>query len=132
MARLGLERAVVDTAVYENTINRFKEAGVLLPTIGQLRDPSTIPVAIREKLKDVSPDSPHPLNLFRVHWFNDAARTGLTEVPEHIELPSELTGVRARIVLALAFGQEPQITLFLRFEFCHFLRIAFAVTADLV
>ena len=101
MARLGLERAVVDTAVYENTINRFKEAGVLLPTIGQLRDPSTIPVAIREKLKDVSPDSPHPLNLFRVHWFNDAARTGLTEVPEHIELPSELTGVKARIVLAL-------------------------------
>lgn len=101
MARLGLERTVVDAAVYENTIARFKEAGVRLPTIGQLKDPSTIPASIREKLKDVSPDSPHPLNLFRVHWFNDGTRAGLTDVPEHIELPPELTGVKARIVLAL-------------------------------
>lgn len=101
MARLGLERSVVDPAVYRNTVARFREAGVLLPTIGQLKDPSTIPAAIREKLKDVNPDSPHPLNLFRVHWFNDDQRTGLTDVPEHIELPSELTGVKARIVLAL-------------------------------
>ena len=101
MARLGLERTVVDTAVYENTVARFKEAGVLLPTIGQLKDPSTIPAAIKAKLKDVNPDSPHPLNLFRVHWFNDGARTGLVDVPEHIELPSALTGVKARIVLAL-------------------------------
>ena len=101
MARLGLERTVVDTAVYENTVARFKEAGVLLPTIGQLKDPSTIPAAIRAKLKDVNPDSPHPLNLFRVHWFNDGERTGLVDVPEHIELPTALTGVKARIVLAL-------------------------------
>ena len=101
MARLGLERTVVDTAVYENTVARFKEAGVLLPTLGQLKDPSTIPAAIKAKLKDVNPDSPHPLNLFRVHWFNDGARTGLVDVPEHIELPTALTGVKARIVLAL-------------------------------
>ena len=101
MARLGLERTVVDTAVYENTVARFKEAGVLLPTLGQLKDPSTIPAAIKAKLKDVNPDSPHPLNLFRVHWFNDADRTGLVDVPEHIELPPALTGVKARIVLAL-------------------------------
>ncbi len=101
MARLGLERTVVDTAVYENTVARFKEAGVLLPTLGQLKNPSTIPAAIKAKLKDVNPDSPHPLNLFRVHWFNDGERTGLVDVPEHIELPTALTGVKARIVLAL-------------------------------
>lgn len=101
MARLGLERSIVDHTVYQNTVARFREAGVLLPTIGQLKDPSTIPATIRAKLKDVSPDSPHPLNLFRVHWFNDDQRTGLTDVPEHIELPPELTGVKARIVLAL-------------------------------
>ena len=101
MARLGLESTVVDAEVYENTIARFKEAGVLLPTIGQLQDPSTIPAAIREQLKNVDPDSPHPLNLFRVHWFNDGARTGLVDVPEHVELPPALTGVKARIVLAL-------------------------------
>ena len=101
MARLGLERTVVDEAVYKNTVARFKDAGVLLPTIAQLRDPSLIPASIKAALKDVDPDSPHPLNLFRVHWFNDAARTGLTAVPEYVELPSSLTGVKARIVLAL-------------------------------
>ena len=101
MARLGLETSVVDQSVYQNTVARFREAGVLLPTYSQLKDPSTIPASIRAKLKDVDPDTPHPLNLFRVHWFNDANRTGVTDVPEHIELPSELTGVKARIVLAL-------------------------------
>ena len=101
MARLGLERTVVDAAVYRSTVARFGEAGVLLPTLGQLKDPSTIPAAVRAKLAQVNPDGPHPLNLFRVHWFNDAKRTGLTEVPEHVELPPALTGVKARIVLAL-------------------------------
>jgi cysteine synthase A len=101
MARLGLERVVVDAAVYGNTVARFREAGILLPTLAQLADPSTIPAAIRARLASIDPDSPHPLNLFRVHWFNDAQRTGIAEVPEHLELPPELTGVKARIVLAL-------------------------------
>lgn len=101
MARLGLERTVVDAEVYERTLARFREAGVLLPTIGQLKAPASIPAGIKARLKDVDPDGPHPLNLFRVHWFNDAQRTGLADVPGHIELPSELTGVKARIVLAL-------------------------------
>jgi len=101
MARLGLERTVVDNEVYARTLGRFREAGVVLPTLGQLRDPATIPAAIRGRLPSVDPDGPHPLNLFRVHWFNDAARRGIAAVPEHVELPAALTGVPARIVLAL-------------------------------
>jgi cysteine synthase len=101
MARLGLERTVVDADVYGRTVGRFREAGVVLPTLGQLRDPASIPAAIRARLADVDPDAPHPMNLFRVHWFNDASRRGLAAVPEHLELPRELTGVDARIVLAL-------------------------------
>lgn len=101
MARLGLERTIVDEEVYKRSVGRFREAGVLLPTLSQLRDPATIPAAVRAKLASVDPDAPHPLNLFRVHWFNDASRRGLAEVPEHVELPPALTGVPARIVLAL-------------------------------
>ena len=101
MARLGLERSVIDAEVLKRTAGRFREAGVVLPTIAQLKDPSTIPAAVREKLRAVDPDAPHPLNLFRVHWFNDASRKGLADVPAYVELPEQLTGVKARIVLLL-------------------------------
>jgi cysteine synthase len=92
---------VVDGAVYQRTVERFREAGVVLPTLSQLKDPSTIPAAIAGKLPAVDPDSAHPLNLFRVHWFNGPDRRGLSAVPGHLELPPALTGVPARIVLAL-------------------------------
>ena len=101
MARLELERSVVDAEVLKRTAGRFRQAGVVLPTIAQLKDPSTIPTAVREKLRAVEPDAPHPLNLFRVHWFNDAGRKGLADVPAFVELPEQLTGVKARIVLLL-------------------------------
>ena len=101
MARLGLEQTVVDRDTYERTVKRFREAGVVLPTLGQLKDPGTIPAAIRAKLPSVDPDTAHPLNLFRVHWFNDASRRGVADLPGYLELPPALTGVKARVVLAL-------------------------------
>ena len=59
---------------------RFREAGVVLPTFAQLADPATHPApSARAALADVDPDAPDPLNLFRVHWYNDAragARAG--------------------------------------------------------
>ena len=76
MARLGLETHLVDGDVYQRTLARFRDAGVVLPTFGELKDPSTIPPAIAERLAAVDPDAPHPLNLFRVHWFNDDTRRG--------------------------------------------------------
>jgi cysteine synthase len=101
MARLGLEQTVVDKDTYERTVKRFREAGVVLPTLGQLKDPGTIPAAIRAKLPSIDPDTAHPLNLFRVHWFNDASRRGVADLPGYLELPPALTGVKARVVLAL-------------------------------
>ncbi|MGH2671643.1 MAG: pyridoxal-phosphate dependent enzyme, partial [Actinomycetota bacterium] len=49
----------------------------------------------------VGPDEPVAANLWRVHWFNDGARTDLVRVPGHIVLPRALTGVEAKIVVAL-------------------------------
>ena len=46
-------------------------------------------------------DAPHPVNLYRVNWFNDMGRTGQIAAPAFVELPQSLTGVPARIVLAL-------------------------------
>jgi cysteine synthase len=97
----GTNCTIVDAGVRDRSAARLGEAGVLLPTFRQLETPATIPAALRSRLAAVDPDSADPLNLFRVHWFNDASRRGMTETPAHIELPRELTGVRARVVLAL-------------------------------
>jgi cysteine synthase len=85
----------------DHVVDRLRENHVLLPTFAELADPVRIPARVREALAAVDPDAPHPLNLFRVHWHNDASRRGFTAVPEHVVLPRELTGVDARIVVAL-------------------------------
>lgn len=100
MAKLGLEREIVDRTVYTRTVERFREAGIVLPTIAELADPTTIPPHIRAALADVDPDTAHPLNLFRVHWYNDASRRGVADVPGYIVLPPELTGIQAKILVA--------------------------------
>ena len=59
-------------------------------------------------LAGVDPDEPHAANLWRVHWFNDEARTGRVDVPGYLVLPEALTGVKTRIVVALG-GRFPMI-----------------------
>ena len=98
---LELEREIIDQDNYQQTIDRFSAASIRLPKISELANPSTIDAGLREELLDVDPDSPDPRNLFRVHWHNDSTRRGFSDVPEHIVLPSELTGVDAKIVVAL-------------------------------
>jgi cysteine synthase len=101
MARLGLEREIVDRRAYDRTVARFREARVHLPTFAELEDPRRIPRAVTASLASVDPDAPDPRNLFRVHWYNDASRAGRVDVPDHLVLPKELTGVDAPIVVAV-------------------------------
>jgi len=99
--RPGSGHGPVSSRVLERTVERFREAHVALPTFAQLADPRLIPARIREVLTGIGPDDAHPLNLFRVHWFNGANRTDVVSVPDHLVLPRELTGVDALIVVAL-------------------------------
>jgi len=101
MERPGLERDVVDQGVYERTLRRFAEARIVMPTFAQLADPDSVDPAIVAGLPDVDPDSADPANLFRVNWYNGPDRRTRTSLPAHVVLPSSLTGVEARIVVAL-------------------------------
>jgi cysteine synthase len=92
---------IVDPGVVERVVERLRDARVALPTFAQLASPELVPARIRDALRDVGPDEPHPLNLYRVHWHNGASRVDLVDVPEHVVLPRELTGVDARIVVLL-------------------------------
>ena len=86
--------------VLENAVARYKEQNIILPTFEQQRNPELIPGKIKDKLKNVGLWDLNPLNLFRITWKNEpVAKGGLFGEVNHIELPSSLTGVKARIVL---------------------------------
>ena len=98
---IGLEDHIVDRKVYERAIARFRQAGIRLPRISQLADPTATRAEIEALTGPADPDAPDPRNLFRVHWYNDVDRRGLAEVPAHLVLPPALTGVEARIIVAI-------------------------------
>lgn len=101
MTSLGLEHDVIDRDTYHRTVDWFRSAGILLPTFAQLAAPATLPEEILRSLAGVQADQADPRNLFRVHWYNDRDRAGQAAAPVHVVLPAELTGVPARIVVAL-------------------------------
>ncbi|HUP74244.1 MAG TPA: hypothetical protein VM282_14475 [Acidimicrobiales bacterium] len=107
-ASLGLALDLVDPAAYEQAVQRCRELWVALPTFAQLADPVTLPAEAKATLSLVDPQAPDARNLFRVHWHNSLDGS-MVAVPDHIELPAALTGVEARIVLALG-NRFPMIT----------------------
>ena len=98
---LGLYDGVVDRAARDRTVKRFRERGIRLPTFAQMAEPNSAAGIVGSALDEVGADDADPRNLWRVHWYNDATRIGRTEVPEYLEIPGELTGVDARILIAL-------------------------------
>jgi cysteine synthase len=94
-------RDILDQTAYDNARVHLRNAGVVLPTFAELADPNRIPPNVRDDLRRVDPDAADPLNLFRVHWFNESGRRERVSVPDHVVLPQCLTGVPAPIVIAL-------------------------------
>ena len=81
----------------DKTITRCKKQKIILPTIEQLKNPETIPDQIKSRLKNIDMQELHPLNLFRINWRNDAATGEIGDI-NYLEIPKEITGVKARIV----------------------------------
>jgi cysteine synthase A len=97
-----LTTEIVDRQVYDRAIRHLRGARVVLPTFAQLADPRKSPASVRAQLTELDADAAHAGNLFRVHWYNDASRRGIDPVPLYLDLPEALTGVKARILVALA------------------------------
>src|SRR6185369_4935019 len=96
---LSLEPRIVDPKRRRAAVERLRQVGGRLPTWSELADPSKALAPV--SLGSVDPDAPDAANLWRVHWFNDADRKSLVDVPGHIVLPPELTGVKSPIVVLL-------------------------------
>ncbi len=83
-----------------NNIRKAKENNIIIPTFAQMQNPDLIPEKIKAKLTTTGLWDFDPVNLFRVTWKNEAKETGglFQKVPNYVELPSALTGVKARII----------------------------------
>ena len=83
----------------KRTVQRARERGIIVPTFKQMQDPSLIPDAIKTSLREVGLWDLHPLNLFRITWKNEPVKHGGGyDGVNYLEIPSEITGVRARIL----------------------------------
>src|SRR5215469_3782900 len=99
--RLGLGIDVMDVRNYQNAVRSFRENRIVLPTFAELANPKlALPFALTDLLA-MDPDTPDPRNLWRVNWYNAADRKGHADLPAHVILPYEFTGVKAPIVVLL-------------------------------
>ncbi|MHA2357253.1 MAG: pyridoxal-phosphate dependent enzyme [Candidatus Heimdallarchaeaceae archaeon] len=89
----------INVSGLEEAVNRAREKNIIIPTFAQQRDPTTIPTSIIEELKQIGLWQVHPRNLFRITWKNEPVeKQGGFHKVNYLELPSELTGVEARII----------------------------------
>ncbi len=89
----------INEQVLEKTVQRCRERGIVVPRFAQLKDPTTIPDSIKQRLAGVGLWDVDPLNLFRITWKNEPIETGGGfNDGNWIEFPPELTGVPARIM----------------------------------
>jgi cysteine synthase len=86
----------------ENALQRCRERGIVIPTYAQMRNPELIPEAVRSRLKSIGLWDLDSLNLFRITWKNEPVESGggFGGV-NFVELPSSLTGVKARIFVLI-------------------------------
>jgi cysteine synthase len=82
----------------ERTIKRAREKNIVIPTFAEMKNPELIPDKIKDKLKGIGLWDINSYNLFRITWKNEPQKKGgLFGGVNFIELPPELTGVKARI-----------------------------------
>ena len=97
----GLEDRIVDHDAYRRNVAHLRGLGLELPQIADLADPTSRLAARAREIAGVDPDSADARNLFRVHWHNGPDRRSMVDIPEHLVLPESLTGVKARVIVAL-------------------------------
>ena len=93
----------IDLTMYEEVVQKTaivcKKKGIILPTYEQMKDPDLIPDEIKKELESIGLWDINSRNLFRINWANEQKNEGGTYGDiNYIELPSSLTGTKARIV----------------------------------
>jgi cysteine synthase A len=83
-----------------HAVQRARERNIIIPTFAQMKDPGKIPASIKEELKSIGLWDVHPRNLYRITWKNEPkTHGGGFGGVNWLELPSSLTGTKARIIV---------------------------------
>src|SRR5574337_813079 len=96
-ANLNVSTKMTKEEMRKRAIQRCREKKILIPTFAELRDPTRLKPPIATALRKVDMQAVNPLNLFRITWHNDPKTGGFGAV-NALEIPTQLTGVPARIV----------------------------------
>jgi cysteine synthase len=90
----------VNEQVLASAVTQARERSFRIPTFAQMRDPGLIPVDVTERLRSIGLWDLDPLNLYRITWHNEPVPSGggFGGV-NYLEVPSEISGVDARIVM---------------------------------
>jgi len=88
--------------VLENAIRRCRERNIIIPTYREMASPQLAPDGIKKELSQIGLWDLQPRNLFRTTWKNEPVEFGggFGDV-NCLELPSQLTGVKARIFVLI-------------------------------
>ncbi len=93
-----MAETTVETTV-KQCVEHCRAHNIIIPTFAQLKEPSTVPVQVRERLAQTGMNDLDPINLFRIGWKNEPVeRGGGFNQGNWLEFPAELTGVPARII----------------------------------
>lgn len=87
--------------VIKKTAKICRQRNIIIPTFKQMRQPQSIPAKIKSKLKKIGLWDVESANLFRISWKNNPVENkgdGLYGEVNFLEIPKEITGVKARIV----------------------------------
>lgn len=95
---------MIDLTINQETLDKniayCREKKISLPTFAMMKDPSKIPAAVKDQLKDIGLWDLHSANLYRISWNNEQKDSGgLFGGANHFVLPPELTGCRANIIM---------------------------------
>ena len=89
----------VDQKRLERTVERMRKQNIVLPTFAQMKNPDLIPAKFKDELRSIGLWDVHPRNLFRISWKNQPQeKGGGFGGANYLELPSSLTGTKARVV----------------------------------
>ena len=92
---------IFDQNVLNRALDHARKENILLPTFAEMASPNTVSAVSPEDLSGVPVDEPHPLNLFRINWYNDHDGKSVQDQPAYLEIPPSLSGVYARIIVVL-------------------------------